>query len=281
MSKWFKKVKEGIKYPTRLILGTQQEVINKCPACQKTMNDHEIESNFYICKCGFHYRISPYEYFNILFDENQYDELFTTIEVLDKLDFHDRLSYMERIQTTGEKTGSKDAVVIANGKVDGMETIIAAMDFSFIGGSTGSVEGEKIARAIDFAREKRIPFLMITKSGGVRIMESLFSLMQMAKIIAKISQLHEDKLPYFSLMTDPTIAGVSSFAMLADIVMAEPDALIGYTAPKTITESMGKELPKDFQRSEFLLENGFIDFIIRRNELKEKYSRLLHMLNPS
>lgn len=281
MSKWFKKVKEGIKYPTRLILGSQQEIVNKCPACQKTMKDHDIESNYYICSCGFHYRISPAEYFNILFDGNQYETLFSEIEVLDKLDFHDRLSYTERIKATREKTGARDAVMIAKGKIKGYETIIAAMDFSFIGGSTGSVEGEKISRAIDFSTENKIPFLLITKSGGVRIMESLFSLMQMAKIIAKITLLKESKIPYLSLMTDPTIAGVSSFAMLADIVMAEPDALIGYAAPKIIAESMGKEPPKGFQRSEFMLENGFIDFILKRNELKDRIGKLIQMLSPS
>ena len=278
MSKWFRKVKEGIKYPSRLIRGSQGEAVNKCPACQKLMNEQEIESNLYVCTCGFHYRIGPTEYLSILFDDNEYDELFTNIEVVDKLGFTDRISYLDRISSTREKTGSKDAVYIAHGKVDGMETIVAAMDFAFIGGSTGSVEGEKISRAIDFAREKKIPFLLITKSGGVRIMESLFSLMQMAKIIAKISQLHNDKIPYFSLLTDPTIAGVTAFAMLADIIMAEPDALIGYTAPKIIIESTGKELPKGFQRAESLLEHGFIDIIVPRPELKKKYSKLIEML---
>ncbi len=242
----------------------------------------EHRRNLNVCvKCNFHERIGSAEYFAILFDENQFEELDANMTSSDPLAFVDSKPYPDRTKATQKKIGLKDAVRTAHGKMNGEGVVIACMDFSYIGGSMGSVVGEKIARAIDFARQNRLPFLMISKSGGARMMEAGYSLMQMAKTSAKLALLAEEKLPYISLLTDPTTGGVTaSFAMLGDFNIAEPGALIGFAGPRVIKETIGKDLPKDFQSAEFVLDHGFLDFIVDRKQLKQKLSDLLTMLKP-
>ncbi len=242
----------------------------------------ELKDNFLKCpQCNFHVRIGSYDYFDLLFDGN-YDELFEDLVSKDFLNFTDLKPYAERLQSAKDKTGLKDAVSVAKGKINRRSLVIAAMDFKFIGGSMGSVVGQKIAQAIDLCIEERIPFLMISKSGGARMMESAFSLMQMAKTSVKLSQLSKAGIPYFSLMTDPTTGGVTaSFAMLGDINFAEPEALIGFAGPRVIKETIKKELPEGFQTSEFLLEHGFLDFIVDRQDLKATLSDLLYFFEKS
>ena len=237
----------------------------------------ELKDNFFKCPhCNFHVRLRSYDYFGLIFD-GQYEELYEDYLSKDFLNFTDLKPYTERLEDAKEKTGLTDAIAVAKGKVNRRSLVIAAMDFKFIGGSMGSVVGEKIAMAIDHCMEHRIPFLMISKSGGARMMESAFSLMQMAKTSAKLSQMAKAKVPYFSLMTDPTTGGVTaSFAMLGDINFAEPEALIGFAGPRVIKETIKKELPDGFQTSEFLLEHGFLDFIVDRKDLKEIISDLLY-----
>ncbi|MDX5345869.1 MAG: acetyl-CoA carboxylase, carboxyltransferase subunit beta, partial [Hymenobacteraceae bacterium] len=229
--------------------------------------------------CNYHDRISAEDYFAILFDEGKYEEMDANLSSSDPLEFTDTQDYPSRIASTQRKTGLKDAVRTAYGKSNELDLVVAAMDFRFIGGSMGSVVGEKIARAIDYARKNRMPFLMISKSGGARMMEAGYSLMQMAKTSAKLALLAEEGIPYVSLLTDPTTGGVTaSYAMLGDFNISEPGALIGFAGPRVIKETIGKDLPKGFQSAEFVLEHGFLDFIVDRKELKEKLSNLLKML---
>ena len=230
-------------------------------------------------QCDHHDRIGSKEYFAILFDDNEFTELDANLTSGDPLNFVDTKPYPQRIASTQKATGLKDAVRSAYGKINGQNITIACMDFAFIGGSMGSVVGEKIARAIDHARKTRTPFLMISKSGGARMMEAGFSLMQMAKTSAKLALLSEEKLPYISLLTDPTTGGVTaSYAMLGDFNISEPGALIGFAGPRVIKETIGKDLPKGFQSAEFVLEHGFLDFIVDRKQLKNKLSELLSMV---
>ena len=236
----------------------------------------ELKENFFVCpKCDYHTRIGSHDYFDLIFD-GRYEVLWDNLIAVDMLDFVDLKPYTDRLEKAVEKTGLSDSISVAEGKVNRRSLIIAAMDFRFIGGSMGSVVGEKIARAVDRCIEQQTPLLIISKSGGARMMESAFSLMQMAKTSAKLNQLSEAKLPYFSLMTDPTTGGVTaSFAMLGDINLAEPEALIGFAGPRVIRETIKQDLPEGFQRSEFLLEHGFVDFIIHRKDLKDRLSDLL------
>lgn len=240
----------------------------------------ELKDNYFKCpNCSYHVRIGSYDYFDLIFD-GSYEELFGGLAAKDFLNFTDLKPYSERLENARDKTGLTDALSVAHGKVNRRPLVIAAMDFKFIGGSMGSVVGEKIAMAIDYCREHRIPFLMISKSGGARMMESAFSLMQMAKTSAKLSQLAKSGVPYFSLLTDPTTGGVTaSFAMLGDINIAEPEALIGFAGPRVIKETIKQDLPEGFQTSEFLLEHGFLDFIVDRSDLKEKISDLLYFFD--
>jgi len=225
-------------------------------------------------------RIGSKEYFEILFDNNKFQELDANMKSADPLKFTDSAPYPKRIEASIKKTGLNDAVRSAVGKINGSEIVIACMDFTFIGGSMGSVVGEKIARAIDHSLKQKIPFLMISKSGGARMMEAGFSLMQMAKTSAKLALLSEAKIPYISLLTDPTTGGVTaSFAMLGDFNIAEPGALIGFAGPRVIRETIGKDLPKGFQSAEFVLDHGFLDFIVDRRNLKTKLTNLLKLLN--
>jgi acetyl-CoA carboxylase carboxyl transferase subunit beta len=244
------------------------------------MHTREHKTNAFTCiHCNYHEKIGSAEYFELLFDKNQYTELDANMISSDPLHFIDTKPYTDRIVATRKKTNLKDAVRSAHGQINGLDITISCMDFDFIGGSMGSVVGEKIARAIDHSITHKIPFLMISRSGGARMMEAGFSLMQMAKTSAKLALLAEAKVPYFSLLTDPTTGGVTaSYAMLGDFNIAEPGALIGFAGPRVIRETIGKDLPKDFQSAEFVLEHGFLDFIVDRKELKSKLASLVGML---
>lgn len=279
---WFKRVEKGIHTPTEEKKETPDGLWYKCPDCKTVTSMAEHRKNLNTCvKCDYHDRIGSQEYFAILFDDNQFTELDADLVSGDPLNFTDTKPYPQRIAATQKTTGLKDAVRTAYGKMNSQPITIACMDFAFIGGSMGSVVGEKIARAIDHARETRTPFLMISKSGGARMMEAGFSLMQMAKTSARLALLSEEKLPYISLLTDPTTGGVTaSYAMLGDFNIAEPGALIGFAGPRVIKETIGKDLPKGFQSAEFVLEHGFLDFIVDRKELKHRLSDLLTMLHP-
>ncbi|MES2618093.1 MAG: acetyl-CoA carboxylase, carboxyltransferase subunit beta [Bacteroidota bacterium] len=274
---WFKRVSEGITTKTKEKKATPDGLWDKCPRC-KTITPHKdlIEGKFVCPACDYHYKISSKEYFEILFDDNKFKELDPNITSGDPLNFTDTKPYKARIKDSIAKSGLKDAVRTAVGKSNGRKIVVACMDFNFIGGSMGSVVGEKIARAIDYARENKHPMIIISKSGGARMMEAAFSLMQMAKTSAKLALLARDGVPYISVLTDPTTGGITaSFAMLGDFNIAEPEALIGFAGPRVIKETIGKDLPKGFQSSEFLLEHGFVDIIVHRNILKEKISLLL------
>jgi acetyl-CoA carboxylase carboxyl transferase subunit beta len=280
MMPWFKRVEKGIITPTEEKKETPDGLWYKCPECKTVTSMTEHRKNLNTCvKCNHHDRLGSKEYFAILFDDNKFTELDANMTSGDPLHFADSKPYPERTLATQRKTGLKDAVRTAYGKSGGIDITIACMDFAYIGGSMGSVVGEKIARAIDHARKTRTPFLMISKSGGARMMEAGFSLMQMAKTSAKLALLSEEKLPYISLLTDPTTGGVTaSYAMLGDFNIAEPGALIGFAGPRVIKETIGKDLPKGFQSAEFVLEHGFLDFIVDRKELKQRLNDLLSML---
>ena len=279
---WFKRLKDGIQTATRNKKEAPEGLWYKCKSCKETSTMKELRENFYKCpNCSYHVRIGSFDYFDLIFDGN-YEELFHNLIAKDSLHFVDLKPYTQRLEQAKEKTGLKDALTVAKGKVNRRPLVIAAMDFKFIGGSMGSVVGEKIAMAIDHCMENRIPLLIISKSGGARMMESAFSLMQMAKTSAKLSQLAKAGIPYFSLLTDPTTGGVTaSFAMLGDINFAEPEALIGFAGPRVIKETIKRDLPEGFQTSEFLLEHGFLDFIVDRKELKERISDLLYFFDQS
>lgn len=269
-STWFRRITKGINTETKEKKETPDGLWHKCPSCKKTITKNELGENLFVCpKCDFHNRINSPEYFEILFDKGEYEELFGNIESVDKLEFVDVRPYSERLEQAQKATGLKDAMSIGKGKIHEHEVVIACMNFNFIGGSMGSVMGEKMARAIDHCIKHKLPFVIISKSGGARMMESAFSLMQMAKTSAKLTQLEDAGLPYISLMTDPTTGGVTaSFAMLGDINIAEPNALIGFAGPRIIKETIRKDLPEGFQRSEFLLEHGFLDYISERKDLR-------------
>lgn len=276
-SSWFKRIKKGILTSTKDKKDAPEGLWSKCPNCKYTCTVSELRENKFVCpKCEHHHRIGSEEYFEIIFDENHYTELFANIKSKDKLNFTDLKPYSKRLEETYAKTDIHDSITVAHGKVNEHDLVVACMDFEFIGGSLGSVMGEKISRACDYCIEHRIPFMIINKSGGARMMESAFSLMQLAKTSGKLSQLSDNQIPYISLCTDPTFGGTTaSFAMLGDIICGEPGALIGFAGPRVIKETIKKDLPEGFQRSEFLLEHGFLDFIVPRKELKEKLAALL------
>ena len=278
--RWFRRIKKGITTSTKDKKEAPDGLWTKCPLCKYTCTVTELRENLFVCtKCNHHHRIGSGEYFEILFDDNQFEELFGNIRSKDFLGFVDLKPYKQRLEETHAKTNIHDSITVGKGKVNGINLVIACMDFEFIGGSLGSVMGEKIARACDYCILHHTPFMIINKSGGARMMESAFSLMQLAKTSGKLSQLSDSGIPYFSLCTDPTFGGTTaSFAMLGDIIMGEPGALIGFAGPRVIKEFIKKELPEGFQRSEFLLEHGFLDFIVQRKELKEKLHTLLVLL---
>jgi len=277
---WFKREEKGIITTTQEKKEAPDGIWNKCPNCKKPLHYKEQVENQYVCHyCGYHLRISSKDYFAILFDNNEFTELFPDLISADPLNFVDTKKYTDRLAESKLKTGLKDAIRSAYGKINGQEVVIACMDFSFIGGSMGSVVGEKIARSIDYCIQHQLPFLMISKSGGARMMEAAFSLMQMAKTSAKLALLSQAKLPYISLLTDPTTGGVTaSYAMLGDINVSEPGALIGFAGPRVIKETIKKDLPKGFQTSEFVLEHGFLDFIVDRRKMKEQLGTFLKMV---
>jgi acetyl-CoA carboxylase carboxyl transferase subunit beta len=276
---WFKRTDKGIKTSTAEKKDTTDGLWFKTPS-GTIVHTRELKSNAYVSpNDDFHVKIGSKEYFEILFDQNAFTELDEGMKSGDPLKFVDTKSYSSRIEATISKSELNDAVRAAYGKMNGVDLVIACMDFNFIGGSMGSVVGEKIARAIDHSLKHKIPFLMISKSGGARMMEAGFSLMQMAKTSAKLALLDKAGIPYISLLTDPTTGGVTaSYAMLGDFNIAEPGALIGFAGPRVIRETIGKDLPKGFQSSEFVLEHGFLDFIVDRRLLKLKLSTLLNLL---
>lgn len=277
---WFKRLKEGITTSTTEKKETPEGLWYKCPSCKKIHTAQDHSANKYVCsECGYHERISSKEYFEIIFDNNSFTELHENLVSGDPLNFSDTKKYTDRLRDTIKKTGMKDALRSAYGKVNGEDLVVCCMDFGFIGGSMGSVVGEKISRSIDFCIKTKSPLLIISKSGGARMMEAAFSLMQMAKTSAKLSQLAQHNIPYISLLTDPTTGGVTaSYAMLGDLNIAEPNSLIGFAGPRVVKETIGKDLPKGFQTAEFVLEHGFLDKIVPRTELKDKLGNLLKLL---
>jgi acetyl-CoA carboxylase carboxyl transferase subunit beta len=279
MSNWFKRNKEGITTSTSEKKETPEGLWVRCSNCKTLYTSEDFAKHNYVCeRCSHHERIGSDEYFQLLFDNSTYDEIAEDLTSGDPLSFEDTKKYKDRIKSTQKSTGLKDAIRAAKGKLDGHDFVVAAMDFNFIGGSMGSVMGEKIARAIDEAIKIKAPFMIISKSGGARMMEAGYSLMQMAKVSGKLSQLSEAGLPYISYLTDPTTGGVTaSFAMLGDINIAEPGALIGFAGPRVVKETIGRDLPDGFQTSEFLLEHGFLDYIIDRTEIRSKLSLSLKL----
>ena len=276
---WFLRKTKGIQTPTKDKKDVPDGLWFKLPS-GKIIHTRELKNNAYVSPDdGYHVRIGSKEYFELLFDKNKFTELDPKMTSADPLNFIDSKPYIGRLKASMKKTHLKEAVKTAYGKMNGINMVIACMDFTFIGGSMGSVVGEKISRAIDFALKKKFPLLIISKSGGARMMEAGYSLMQMGKTSAKLALLSKAKVPFISLMTDPTTGGVTaSYAMLGDFNIAEPGALIGFAGPRVIREFMGKDLPKGFQTSEFLLENGFLDFIVDRRKLKKILTTLLNML---
>lgn len=279
---WFKRKIQGITTKSKEKKEIPEGLWYKCPECKNVVTSDEHADNNWCCnKCGYHEKIGSREYFSILFDNNEYTEIASNLTSGDPLTFTDTKAYSDRIRTTIRKTGLKDAIRVGRGKIRGTEAVVACMDFAFIGGSMGSVVGEKFAIGVDEAIKNNCPFICISKSGGARMMEAGFSLMQMAKTSAKLTRLAEAKLPYVSFLTDPTTGGVTaSFAMLGDINIAEPKALIGFAGPRVVKETIGKDLPAGFQSSEFVLEHGFLDYIVERKELKDKLSQSLKWFAP-
>lgn len=274
---WFKRLKEGIQTSTENKRETPDGLWYNCKVCKHTCTSKELKENFWVCpSCDYHTRIGSEDYFELIFDENKYNLLFDDIQAVDMLNFVDLKPYKDRLTAAKKKTNLTDAMQVGIGRVNKKPLIIAAMDFSFIGGSMGSVMGEKITLAIEYAIKKRVPLMVISKSGGARMMESAFSLMQMAKTSAKLTQLAQAGIPYISFLTDPTTGGVTaSFAMLGDVNISEPGALIGFAGPRVIKETIKRDLPENFQTAEYVLESGFLDYIVERKNLKESLDDLL------
>lgn len=278
---WFKRSKENI-----LSNGQKKDIPNgmwtKCGDCSEIIHKKQLEQNLFTCpKCNFHFRIGSKEYFSILLDEGTFKEMDKKMRAVDPLGFVDTKQYAKRVDESIKKSGLYDAVRTGEGVMNGIPIVIACMDFSFIGGSMGSVVGEKVARATEVARKKKRPLVIVSSTGGARMQEGALSLMQMAKVSARLAQLSDASVPFISVLTDPTTGGVTaSYAMLGDVHIAEPSALIGFAGPRVIKQTIGKDLPKGFQRSEFLLDKGFVDVIVHRKELKETITKLLrHLLN--
>ena len=275
---WFKRKDKNIQTEQRKEM--PEGVWVKVPSTGETVHRRELEENYWVDPAsGYHFRIGSDEYFSFLFDDGEFEEIGHEIQPADPLDFEDRKKYSDRLQEYQEKTGHSDAVRVGVGQMNELDVVIASMDFDFIGGSMGSVVGERIALAIDHAREHEKPLIIISQSGGARMMESVLSLMQMAKTSAKLAQLEEAGVPYISIMTNPTTGGVTaSFAMLGDFNVAEPGALIGFAGPRVIRQTIGRDLPEGFQTSEYLLEHGFLDFIVKRPKMKNKLTKLLKIV---
>ncbi len=277
---WFKRTERGINTPTEMKKEAPDGLWHQCPECKTVIQTKEHAQHAYTCpSCGYHDRIGSVEYFELLFDNGQFTELDEGLSSGDPLTFVDSKAYPDRIKASQKKSGLKDAVRTGVGRINGHDLVISCMDFAFIGGSMGSVVGEKIARGIEYSLQNNIPFMMISKSGGARMMEAGYSLMQMAKTSAKLALLAEAKIPYISLLTDPTTGGVTaSYAMLGDFNISEPGALIAFAGPRVVKETIGHDLPEGFQSAEFVEEHGFLDFIVDRKEMKKRVSDLLGML---
>lgn len=275
---WFKRKDSNIQTDKKKDM--PEGIWIKVPVTGETIHKRELEENLWVDPAsGYHFRIGSQEYFSFLFDEGAYTELAADILPSDPLDFVDRKKYSDRLTETQKKTGLSDACRVGSGKLDKHDVVIACMDFAFIGGSMGSVVGERLSVAIDHAREKKIPLIIISQSGGARMMESVLSLMQLAKTSSKLALLDKEKVPFISVITNPTTGGVTaSYAMLGDFNIAEPGALIGFAGPRVIRQTIGRDLPEGFQTSEYLLEHGFLDFIVKRPKMKSKISRLLTIL---
>ena len=276
---WFKRKKQNISTPTEEKKDVPKGLWHQTPT-GKIIESDELRANNYVSpEDGFHVRIGSREYFEIIFDDSKFKELNADVESIDILKFKDSKSYKDRLKEAKAKTKLVDSIRNAHGKVNGVEMVISCMDFDFIGGSLGSVMGEKIRRAIDFCIEKKLPYMIICQSGGARMQEAAYSLMQMAKVQAKLAQLSNAGLPYIAYLTNPTFGGITaSFAMTADIIMAEPGPLIGFAGPRVIRETIGRDLPEGFQTSEFLQEKGFVDFIVKRKEIRETISKTVKLL---
>jgi acetyl-CoA carboxylase carboxyl transferase subunit beta len=274
---WFRRIKKGITTPSSEKKEAPEGLWTKCPECNHICTVNDLREQLFVCpKCAYHHRIGSTEYYDIFFDNKEFTELFDNIRSKDMLGFTDLKAYSKRLEEIWAKTKLKDSMRVASGTVGGNNIVIACMDFEFIGGSLGSVMGEKFSRAIDYCIKYNNPFMVISKSGGARMMESAFSLMQLAKTSGKLSQLSDAKIPYISLLTDPTFGGISaSFGMLGDLNIAEPGALIGFAGPRVIKETIKRDLPEGFQRSEFIMEHGFLDFIVHRKDLRNKLTTLL------
>jgi acetyl-CoA carboxylase carboxyl transferase subunit beta len=276
---WFKRKEKGITTPTEDKKDVPKGLWYKSPT-GKIVDQDELARNLWVSpEDDYHVRIGSKEYFEILFDNNEFTELDANLTSKDPLKFEDNKKYSERLKEVMDKTKLKDAIRTGIGKSKGKDLVVSCMDFAFIGGSMGAVVGEKISRAIDYSIKHKIPFVLISKSGGARMMEAAFSLMQLAKTSAKLAQLAEERIPYISLCTDPTTGGTTaSYAMLGDINIGEPGALIGFAGPRVVKDTTGKDLPEGFQTSEFLLEHGFLDFIAHRKELKNKINLYLDLI---
>jgi acetyl-CoA carboxylase carboxyl transferase subunit beta len=277
---WFRRSKSGLTAADAQRKDTPDGMWTKCDSCGEIIHRKQLEQQLFTCaKCNFHFRIGSTEYLSILLDDGTYKELDRKMRSTDPLDFQDTKRYKDRIRETMRKTGLNDAVRTGTGKLGGINVAIAVMDFSFIGGSMGSVVGEKVARAIQKAIKSKIPMVTVSSSGGARMMEGALSLMQLAKTSGKLAQLSDAGIPYISVLTDPTTGGVTaSYAMLGDINLAEPGALIGFAGPRVIKQTIGKDLPEGFQRSEFQLEHGFVDAVVHRKEMKETIARVLKLM---
>ncbi|MCP2037162.1 acetyl-CoA carboxylase, carboxyltransferase subunit beta [Chryseobacterium sp. HSC-36S06] len=276
---WFKRKTKNITTSTEDKKDVPKGLWHQTPT-GKIIEHEELKANNYVSpEDGFHVRIGSNEFFSILFDDNKYQELNADVESVDMLNFKDTKSYTDRLKEVKSKTKLTDSIRNAVGTVNGEKIVISCMDFAFIGGSLGSVMGEKIRRAVDYCIEHRLPYMIICQSGGARMQEATYSLMQLAKVQAKLAQLSEEGLLYIAYLCDPTFGGITaSFAMTADIIMAEPGALIGFAGPRVIRETIGKDLPEGFQTSEFLQEKGFVDFIVKRKEIREKVSKTVKLL---
>jgi acetyl-CoA carboxylase carboxyl transferase subunit beta len=276
---WFTRTKEGITTSTDEKKETPEGLWYKCPECKQVVTSEDHENNLWVCAgCGYHDRIDSARYFAILFDDQVYKTIGDDLMAGDPLVFEDTKKYTERLEKTRKDSGLNDAMRVGHGKVEGIEAVVACMDFRFIGGSMGSVVGEKVALACDQAMRRKCPLVIISKSGGARMMEAGFSLMQMAKTSAKLAQLAAKGLPYISVLTDPTTGGVTaSFAMLGDVNIAEPKALVAFAGPRVVRETIGRDLPEGFQTSEFVLEHGFLDKIVARKDMKATLAALFRM----
>lgn len=276
---WFKRKAKNITTSTDEKKDVPKGLWHKTPSGKIVEHEELRRNNFVSPEDGFHVRIGSKEFFDLFFDESKYKELDTKVESVDMLSFKDTKSYTDRLKEVKAKTKLNDSISNAVGTVNGQKMVISCMDFAFIGGSLGSVMGEKIRRAIDYCIKNKLPYMIICQSGGARMQEAALSLMQLAKVQAKLAQLSDAGLPYIAYLCDPTFGGITaSFAMTADIIMAEPGALIGFAGPRVIRETIGKDLPEGFQTSEFLLEKGFVDFIVKRTEAKDKVAKTVALL---